>query len=101
MLTNFKHDMEGRAEQARNKARAKALAWLALRKQVLVRDRYQCRVCGSREDQLDVYHVRLRSAGGRDVTSNLAALCRPCHNQIHLHKLVLRGDADKVIKVTR
>jgi hypothetical protein len=33
----------------------------------------------------EAHHRRLRSQQGRDVASNLAALCRDCHNEVHAH----------------
>jgi 5-methylcytosine-specific restriction endonuclease McrA len=100
MDTFFKHDMPGRVAEKRDKAKARERQWQATRKLVLVRDRYRCRVCASAE-QVDVHHIRLRSAGGEDVPSNLAAMCRACHELIHLHKLTVRGNGDKALKVTR
>ena len=40
-----------------------------------------CEMCGS--TAVDIHHIRYRSHGGTDHPSNLAALCRDCHNMAH------------------
>jgi 5-methylcytosine-specific restriction endonuclease McrA len=72
--------------------RAKQRAWLRVRKAVLARDGYACRACGSQE-QVDVHHKKLRSAGGQDVSRNLLALCRCCHALVHAYRLFIHGDS--------
>jgi 5-methylcytosine-specific restriction endonuclease McrA len=71
--------------------RAKQRAWLRVRKEVLARDGYACRACGSQE-QVDVHHKKLRSAGGGDTSDNLLALCRVDHALIHSYRLFVHGD---------
>jgi 5-methylcytosine-specific restriction endonuclease McrA len=58
---------------------------------VLARDGYACRACGSQE-QVDVHHKKLRSAGGADVSENLISACRVCHSLIHAYRLFVHGD---------
>lgn len=58
--------------------------WYALRKQVLVRDSWQCQACGricvdKREAQVD--HIVPKSRGGQDELSNLQTLCIKCHGR--------------------
>lgn len=58
--------------------------WYALRKQVLVRDAWQCCSCGricvdKREAQVD--HIIPKSRGGLDELSNLQTLCIKCHGR--------------------
>lgn len=57
--------------------------WGAIRRAVLERDGYQCRICGrdGAEVQLHVHHVDRdrRHNSGR----NLVTLCRGCHAQVH------------------
>lgn len=98
--TSFKADMVSQPAERQARAQAREKLWQAVRKIVLIRDRRQCRVCGSRE-QIDVHHVRLRSAGGQDTSRNLACLCRICHGDVHLHKLVLSGNADQTLRIRR
>jgi 5-methylcytosine-specific restriction endonuclease McrA len=51
-----------------------------LRRQVLDRDGWKCRVCGNRKE-LTVDHIKKRSQGGGDTLQNLWVLCNFCHRQ--------------------
>jgi 5-methylcytosine-specific restriction endonuclease McrA len=53
-----------------------------LREEILARDDWRCQVCG-RLKNLDVHHLRRRSALGDDVEANLITLCRECHQTLH------------------
>jgi 5-methylcytosine-specific restriction endonuclease McrA len=53
-----------------------------LRKQILRRDRWQCQICGSRQN-LQVHHKQLRSQQGSDEDLNLITLCAGCHEGLH------------------
>ena len=53
-----------------------------LRKQVLRRDRWQCQICGCRQN-LQVHHRQLRSQQGSDDELNLITLCAACHERLH------------------
>ena len=44
----------------------------------------RCERCGLRRP-VDPHHRLMRSHGGPDVPSNLAALCRVCHDDVHGH----------------
>src|SRR3954466_3620744 len=46
------------------------------------RDRWQCQLCGARE-QLEVHHIIFRSRGGDDSLENLITVCRSCHEMAH------------------
>ena len=52
-----------------------------LRYEVLKRDSYTCRFCGSRAPDvfLEIDHVIPRACGGQDVASNLQVLCEECN----------------------
>lgn len=69
---------------------------------VNARDKYRCRACG---DHCHPYvsealkkghhhHVRFRSRGGADHSSNVCLLCAFCHAFVHDHKLIVTGNAD-------
>lgn len=66
-------------------------------KQVLHRDEWRCRSCGSRNN-LHVHHIWFRSHGGPDVLWNLVALCSACHDGVH--KNVQGGEYGLVITVS-
>jgi 5-methylcytosine-specific restriction endonuclease McrA len=51
--------------------------------QVLKRDHYRCKSCGSR-NQLHIHHVIYRSHQGPDKSWNLCTVCSACHDGIHV-----------------
>ena len=53
-----------------------------LRREILERDNWRCQVCGCLKN-LDVHHLRRRSALGDDAETNLITLCRECHENLH------------------
>jgi 5-methylcytosine-specific restriction endonuclease McrA len=53
-----------------------------LRKEILARDNWRCQICGCRNN-LDVHHMKRRSALGHDSETNLITLCRKCHQALH------------------
>ena len=56
--------------------------WFAIRKAVLLRDNYTCRVCGRVIVSMpQVDHIVPRSAGGSDDMDNLQTLCPRHHSQ--------------------
>lgn len=52
-----------------------------IRVQVLVRDKYRCKMCGRSKDEvpLEVDHIIPVFDGGTDELKNLATLCRDCN----------------------
>lgn len=90
-----------RAQDKRERSKAKLKAWLAIRKAVLARDGHRCRCCGAR-DQVDVHHRQFRSRGGADTPANLLALCREHHADLHAYRLTIVGDdANKTLRFVR
>jgi len=53
-----------------------------LRREILERDSWRCQKCRCSKN-LDVHHVRRRSALGDDAETNLITLCRKCHQILH------------------
>ncbi|MGG4452371.1 replication protein [Brevibacillus porteri] len=51
-----------------------------IRKEVIERDRYECRYCGSKED-LTLDHVFPKSLGGENTIQNLVTACRVCNSR--------------------
>lgn len=76
-------------------------AWGDIREEVLERDSYQCRFCGTTDEEhseknsagLDVHHIIPKADGGPDAEKNLVALCRSCHRTLER----LHGQAMGVI----
>ena len=58
-------------------------AYRKLRTNVLERDGWRCQSCGTSEN-LQVHHIRSRSALGDDTADNLVTLCADCHDRLHL-----------------
>ena len=59
---------------------------------VLHRDNYRCRnpKCKSGDRRLHVHHIVWRSQGGSDEESNLATLCKTCHDGVHSGAVALK-----------
>lgn len=57
--------------------------WKAARREVLLRDGYQCQVCGAvvHGKRAHVDHIVPKSHGGSDLAINLQTLCRECHSK--------------------
>lgn len=61
--------------------------WKEVRRRILKRDRYQCRVfvCSVKGSKnLTVHHITPRSAGGNEDDSNLITLCPKHHDEIEI-----------------
>lgn len=53
-------------------------------KEVLERDNYQCRACGtSGDNKLHLHHWVYRSRGGEHIPEHLITLCAWCHRYFH------------------
>ena len=66
--------------------------WGQRRKKVYARDRYECRNCGRcggprGNAELHAHHIVPKAEGGSHEISNLATLCKECHNKIHSGQL--------------
>jgi len=68
--------------QRRSRDRMAPVPYSKLRKKILERDNWRCQVCGHLKN-LDVHHMRRRSALGEDLETNLITLCRECHQILH------------------
>jgi hypothetical protein len=62
--------------------------WKDRQLEVLIRDKFACRVCNTWEPPFDVHHILTRGEGGPDDLENLMLLCRKCHNKRHPEKQV-------------
>ena len=76
--------MNNLASQKRPRIRATPRLYATERRVVLERDGWRCQQCGSFRN-LDVHHIRRRSALGDDAEINLITLCRDCHQMLHRH----------------
>ena len=68
--------------QKRPRLRLDPEQYRTLRNEALKRDGWRCQNCGSLKE-LQVHHVKARSALGDDMPDNLITLCMTCHEQYH------------------
>ena len=54
--------------------------WVKIRKRIIERDKWRCRICHSDMD-LNVHHIDYERSNNQD--HNLVTLCRPCHKGVH------------------
>ena len=78
-----KHQREPWATDKSRHERGYGNAWDKLRKKVLERDHYLCKVCDNsgiltKGNQVD--HILNKKRGGSDDMGNLQTICEPCHN---------------------
>ena len=92
--TNFKHDLDTRADRKAQRDTERDAAWRACRKAVDARDHRDCRCCGQGTNPDDIglirghrHHIVYRSAGGLDTSQNVITLCWTCHNAEHKSRL--------------
>lgn len=57
--------------------------WKARRKEILARDNYTCKQCGS-HDYLQVHHINYKRLE-YELDSDLVSVCQECHKRIHKH----------------
>jgi len=57
--------------------------WEVIRKAILRRDGYRCKLCLSGDIMLHVHHLIPVDQGGETVPANLLTLCHLCHSTIH------------------
>jgi len=50
----------------------------------------QCEIC-KRAAYVDRHHIHSRTYGGANSASNIAELCKYCHDLVHRGKIVLEG----------
>lgn len=102
-VTYFKADLPSRFDVKQKAKQDAEAAWKAVCKVVDTRDGRQCRCCDKRSDPNGTglltrghrHHIKYRSAGGQDISSNLVTLCAVCHYDEHHHRMFISGgDAD-------
>ncbi|HUS28673.1 MAG TPA: HNH endonuclease signature motif containing protein, partial [Kofleriaceae bacterium] len=86
----------GSVDDGDEPARAKRSIPKAVKRHVLHRDGYKCRVPGCRvTENIDCHHIVYFMHGGEAVPMNLIALCEGHHLAVHAGSLVIAGDAVK------
>jgi len=81
-----------RVLEKREAKRQREQDWQAVRKAVLQRDGWRCRVSGhgAHEGRLEVHHLKNRSQGREDSTRNCMVLCALHHELVRLHHIHIR-----------
>ena len=74
--------MNNSTSQKRPRIRQAPKLYARLHREILERDGWRCQQCGCSKN-LDVHHMRRRSALGDDAETNLITLCRECHQILH------------------
>ncbi len=68
-------------KRSRQSACVAIKGWRGIRKAIVDRDNYMCRVCGDDPDGLHVHHIDYNRKNNE--SSNLVTLCGDCHRGIH------------------
>jgi len=86
---------EWKKAQKAAKARRVVLNWPALRKTIMERDGFVCRICGADpcEVRMHVHHVDWDRTNNKP--RNLVTLCSDCHGAIHQHAYRPDGQDDE------
>ncbi len=92
---------QSRAAQRVERLKAEAETKRQVYHSVKVRDHYRCRSCGTTR-QVDVHHLKFRSAGGGTTLENALCLCRICHDEIHAYRMYAEGqDANHKVQFVK
>ena len=65
----------------RNFVKYHKLDVILTRKNILVRDNYQCQYCSSKKGPLTMDHVMPKNRGGEDTWENLVVACQKCNRK--------------------
>lgn len=70
----------------------------ATKKKVLQRDKHTCQCCfnKTKDLNLEVHHIILKSRGGSHEPHNLITICRTCHTILHMCLSAIFSDLDKI-----
>jgi len=74
--------MNDSISQKKTRVRMASIPYSRLRKEILERDNWRCQICGCLKN-LDIHHLKRRSALGEDLETNLITVCRECHEILH------------------
>lgn len=64
----------------------RSCAWQHIRQQVMQRANYRCERCGCMTAYFEIHHMTYERLG-RERLTDLLALCKECHKQIHYKSL--------------
>ncbi len=77
--------------ERKDRKRDRETAWQRVRKAVLARDHWTCRLtgCGAHLGPVEVHHVKARSLGREDSTKNCMVTCRLHHGLMQTHVITV------------
>lgn len=68
-------------------------AWDFIKNDVKKNALYMCEICGKKTDRLDAHEVwAYDTKRGVQKLENIVAVCKDCHNAIHINRSYLTGD---------
>ena len=90
MINITKGDMWRLAQDLKKKTKKvkQIPRWSELKRSILNRDDYQCRICyaDATEAQMHIHHIDADRT--RNESKNLITLCRSCHEHIHRESFI-------------
>lgn len=100
--TNFKWDQPSRVDQQLAAQAAEQANRDRVYAEVIEREHSRCRICNAYADRRaktalkkgHPHHVIYESACGPTTVENVCWICATCHNEEHMHRLKIEGNAN-------
>ena len=79
-----KLELAEKAPNQRYDQQLKDIRWKFKADNIRIRDNHKCRLCGAKNTQLDVHHIRYTGCEAWDYDDgDLVTLCHKCHEELH------------------
>lgn len=79
-----KQELAEKAPNQRYDQQLKDIRWKFKADNIRIRDNHKCRLCGAKNTQLDVHHIRYTGCEAWDYDDgDLVTLCHKCHEELH------------------
>ena len=79
-----KQELTEKAPKQRYDQQLKDVRWKFKADNIRIRDNHKCRLCGAKNTQLDVHHIRYTGSEAWDYDDgDLVTLCHKCHEKLH------------------
>lgn len=79
-----KEELAEKAPKQRYDQQLKDIRWKFKADNIRIRDNHKCRLCGAKNIQLDVHHIRYTGCEAWDYDDgDLVTLCHKCHEELH------------------
>ena len=84
MIEIDKKELQIRSPKQRYDQQLKDIRWKFKADNIRIRDNHRCRLCGAKNTQLDVHHIRYTGCEAWDYDDgDLVTLCHRCHEELH------------------